>query len=522
MAAEKAAKRIRLQGASPAVFHTLEDFSQGSEQNKQRYRRLIAKFEERHGRKPDFLVRAPGRVNIIGEHIDYSGYAVLPMAIEQDVALACARNEEQALRLSNCSEAYGDHTGSTRVSPAVEDHEWHSYFLCGLKGAVDELGVRDAVGMDVMADGNVPPSAGLSSSSALVCCAALATAVANGVVASTKRELAELCARCERHIGTEGGGMDQAISFLGQKNKAMLIEFNPIRPSDVHLPSHTVFVISNTLVRANKVAFASFNERVVECRLAAMVVAKTKGLDWKNTRKLSHLQTALALKLSQMPEVLSACLHREAYTRSEVCSFLEISEGELKSEYLNSMTGEMGSFQLYKRALHVFEEAKRVYRFKEIANSSTNTANAAIDTANTSDPTTDMANMSDPSTDTASTSNAATNATTSTRDAERTAVQLGQLMDESHISCSQLYDCSCPQLDALVRVCKSHGALGSRLTGAGWGGCVVSLIRAKYLESFLKGVQCDYYEKSGIGDEVPSSALFATSPGPGAAVCDLS
>ena len=497
MATENEAKKVRLQGASSPIFHSIDDFSQGSQHNKQRYTRLISKFEERHGRMPDFLARAPGRVNIIGEHIDYSGYAVLPMAIEQDLVMACSSNKEQILHLSNTSDSYTQHTSSTSKSPMIQDHEWYSYFLCGLKGVVDDLGVHDIVGMDVVVDGNIPPSAGLSSSSALVCCAALATAHANNVVLPTKQELAELCARCERHIGTEGGGMDQAISFLGQSNKAMLIEFNPIHPSDVDLPSNTTFVISNTLVRANKVAFASFNERVVECRLASMVVAKTKELDWKNMRKLSNLQTALGLKLNQMPDILSSCLHEEAYTRKEVCSFLEISEKELESEYLNNMTREMQSFKLYQRALHVFEEADRVYRFKEIANKARSTS---VDTDSNTANTCDTANTTmDPA------------------DVNQTAIMLGQLMDKSHTSCSQLYECSCPELDTLVDICKSNGALGSRLTGAGWGGCAVSLVYTSDLERFMKGVQEGYYKRD-ISDDILSSSLFATSPGPGAAL----
>lgn len=497
MAEEKAAKKVRLQGDLPPVFQSLEDFSQESRQNKQRYSYLVAKFEERHGRKPDFLARAPGRVNIIGEHIDYSGYAVLPMAIEQDVAMACGRNDTQVLRLSNCSELYDQYTKSIREgSPTIQGHDWFNYFLCGYKGVVDDLGAQDAVGMDVVVDGNIPPSAGLSSSSALVCCAALATAHANGIDMPSKQEFAELCAKSERYIGTEGGGMDQAISFLGERNKAMLIEFNPIHPTDVCLPSGTIFVISNTCVLSNKVAFASYNERVVECRLASMVVAKTKGLDWKNVRKLLQLQSALGLKLNEMHEVVCSCLHREVYSREEVCTLLDISEKGLESDYLNNMTKGMQSFELYKRAAHVFAEAERVFKFKDTAN----TPDAVTDTASTSDTVTDTANMP--------------------ADTGDTATKLGRLMDESHTSCSQLYECSCPELDQLIHLCKSNGALGSRLTGAGWGGCAVSLVRSEDLEKFLKGVGEDYYKDKD--SDVLSNSLFASFPGPGAALCNFS
>ena len=102
--------------------------------------------------------------------------------------------------------------------------------------------------------------------------------------------------------------MDQAISFLTERGEAMMIEFNPIRPTKVQFPNGMVFVISNTLVQARKAAFASFNERVVECRLAAQVIAKHKGLEWKKVRKLVVLQEELKLELSEMEAVVAVSL----------------------------------------------------------------------------------------------------------------------------------------------------------------------------------------------------------------------
>jgi len=255
----------------------------------------------------------------------------------------------------------------------------------------------------------------------------------------------------------------------------MLIEFNPIRHTDVNLPSGTAFVISNTRVQANQAAFASFNERVVECRLAAMVMAKMKGLEWKQMRKLLTLQSALGLELKQMQEVVSSCLHEEAYSQDEVCKLLSLSPGDLEEECLSSMTKGMQHFELCKRATHVFSEADRVYQFKVTANS--------------------------------------------VRVEQDPAAELGRLMDESHASCSQLYQCSCLELDRLVALCKSSGALGSRLTGAGWGGCAVSLVREEQLEDFLSAVAAGYFGDENGGNI--TSSLFATSPGPGAALWDL-
>ena len=135
-------------------------------------------------------------------------------------------------------------------------------------------------------DGGIPPSSGLSSSSALVCWVALVTVYTNKLDnLRDKKRLVELHVHTKHYIGTEGGGIDQAISFLAKPGKAKMIKFNPIRPSNVSLPVGTQFVISNCLVKANKVAFTAFNERVMECHLAAQVISKKSGqLGKKYTR----------------------------------------------------------------------------------------------------------------------------------------------------------------------------------------------------------------------------------------------
>lgn len=463
----------------PPVFSSTQELSQGSQVNKTRYDNLVSSFEKKYGRKPDFLARAPGRVNIIGEHIDYCGYGVLPMAIEQDVTIACSTNNRGELRFGNVNNTqYPDHTCPVEGF-TIDGHTWYNYLLCGFKGIVESLNLSSPIGMDLLVDGNIPPSAGLSSSSALVCCAALTTAFANHKVdLPSKKDFAELCAKCERYIGTEGGGMDQAISFLGAESKALMIEFNPIRPTEVQVPQGVQFIIANSLVLENKAASsAQFNVRVAECRLSAQVIAKVKGKDWRQVRKLLTLQESLGLPLSEMAGVVHDVLHPGEYTREELCKILEISDEELQSECLNEKTRSVGSFKLHDRALHVFEEAYRVYVFK--------------DTANTAGGDTNI-----PET-------------------------LGTLMDNSHKSCSELYQCSCTELDELVAVSKSASALGSRLTGAGWGGCTVSLVAEENVEAFLETVQAGYYEKDSARMGNLATSLFSTKPGPGAALCNL-
>lgn len=478
MAASNPPKKPRAEDTvPPPVFSSTEELSQGSQRNRARYDELVSRFESKYARKPEFLARAPGRVNVIGEHIDYCGYAVLPMTIEQDVVIACSTNDRSELRFGNVSESqYPDHTCPVEDF-TIDGHKWYNYLLCGLRGIMESFSLNKPIGMDILVNGNIPPSAGLSSSSALVCCAALTTAYANKIDMPSKKEFAELCAKCERYIGTEGGGMDQAISFLGAKDKALMIEFNPIRPMEVKLPQSIRFIIANSLVLENKAAASQFNVRVAECRLSAQVIAKQKGKDWKQVRKLLTLQESLGLSLSQMAGVVHEVLHPGEYTREELCKILEITDEELQSECLNEKTKSVGLFKLHNRALHVFEEAHRVYAFK--------------DTANSVEDDLDIPQV------------------------------LGNLMDDSHKSCSELYECSCTQLDELVAACKSAGALGSRLTGAGWGGCTVSMVTEENAETFLETVQKDFYEKDPERMSNMTVSLFSSKPGPGAALCNL-
>ena len=495
------AKKLRsVHDAPPPVYGSLEELAQGSAANQARYETLKAAFEAKYGGSPKFVCRAPGRVNLIGEHVDYSGYGVLPMAIEQDIAIACRPNASSGLlSFANVSpDTYPDH--ACPVSGFEIDRKsivWHSYILCGIKGMVEEFGIKEPTGIDMMVSGSIPPASGLSSSSALVCCAALATLSTNGVEPRSKRELAEMCARCERFIGTQGGGMDQAISFLGQPVKAMMIEFNPVRPTEVRLPAGYTFVISNTNVSSNKAAASYFNTRVAEVHLAARVVAVVRkgrdggSVDWRGVRRLMTLaKDVLDLPLSEMSAVVTECLHPGAYSREEVCAILEVTDEEFAKECLTEKSADVTTFKLLDRAKHVFEEANRVYEFKKTANS----------TVSDSDSNDGSCNIND-----------------------NVAEKLGELMDDSHRSCSVLYECSCPELDRLVGLCKESGALGSRLTGAGWGGCAVSLVRDGDVESFMEKLKEGFYNNSSSSSSSNtgniSNSLFATQPGGGAAVC---
>ncbi|CAM4623830.1 unnamed protein product [Lepidochelys olivacea] len=441
--------------------------------------KLKKMFISKFGSAPKFYARAPGRVNLIGEHIDYCGYAVLPMAIEQDILIAVEPVKPQVVQLANTNPLYLDFSTSVNnIHINKTKPVWHNYFLCGLKGIQEHFGLNSSTGMNCLFDGTIPPSSGLSSSSALVCCAGLVALTANGKTLS-KVELAEICTKTERYVGTEGGGMDQSISFLAEEGTAKLIEFSPLRATDVRLPSGAAFVIANSCVEMNKAATSHYNIRVMECRLATKLLLKSKGLEWKKMLKLQDVQAKLGVSLKEMLTIVEEVFHPEPYSVEEICTCLGISLEELRTQILSQNTQDVTSFKLYQRAKHVYSEAGRVLEFKKICS-----------------------------------------------EAPASALQLlGELMNQSHISCRDMYECSCPELDQLVDICLSwnhgimqFGAIGSRLTGAGWGGCTVSMVPSDKLSTFLTNVKEAYYKSNDQRLALEKNSLFATKPGGGALV----
>ncbi|XP_030354036.1 N-acetylgalactosamine kinase isoform X7 [Strigops habroptila] len=388
-----------------------------------RLQKLKELFISKFGSAPKFYVRAPGRVNLIGEHIDYCGYAVLPMAIEQDILIAVEPVKTQVVHLANTNSLYLDFSTSVNnIQINKTKPQWHNYFLCGLKGI--------------------------------------------------QVELAEICTKSERYIGTEGGGMDQSISFLAEEGTAKLIKFSPLRATDVRLPSGAAFVIANSCVEMNKAATSHYNIRVMECRLATKLLSKSKGLDWEKMLRLHDVQTKLGVSLEEMLTIVEEVLHPEPYSAEEICKCLGISLEELRSQILSQNTRDVSTFKLYQRAKHVYSEAARVLEFKKICS-----------------------------------------------EAPANALQLlGELMNQSYISCREMYECSCPELDRLVDICLQFGAIGSRLTGAGWGGCTVSMVPTDKLNAFLKDVKKAYYQSDVQRLALEKNSLFATKPGRGALV----
>ena len=216
---------------------------------------------------------APGRVNLIGEHTDYNGLPVLPIAIDRDIRIEFRVAGESMVRLDSPSTRFeAFEFRLDRPIEAAAQGDWSNYVRAAARGLLDH-GIALPRGVTGRVTGNVPIASGLSSSSALVVAAALALLKANGVEVP-RLELASLMARAERFVGLQGGGMDQAACLHGIAGHALRIDFDPLRVTPVAVPEGWRWVVASSLVRAEKSAGAreAYNERARECREALAVV----------------------------------------------------------------------------------------------------------------------------------------------------------------------------------------------------------------------------------------------------------
>lgn len=227
-------------------------------------RRALAAFEDRFGAPAELLVRAPGRVNLIGEHTDYNDGFVLPMAIDRAVYIALRRRADTIVQVRSADFSSEHQFDATTLDRGGRG--WVEY-LKGTAWALTEAGVPVA-GWDGVVAGDVPRGAGLSSSAALELATARALVAAADDLWDPPR-MARLAQRAENEwVGVQCGIMDQMISAVGQAGHAVLIDCRTLSVRPVPLPEETGVVILDTATR-RKLSDSAYNERRARCEAAA-------------------------------------------------------------------------------------------------------------------------------------------------------------------------------------------------------------------------------------------------------------
>ena len=359
-------------------------------------------FAERFHRPPDFIVRAPGRVNLIGEHTDYNGGFVLPMAIDRAIWVAVSARSDRKVVIHSAD--YGrtaEFSLDTLVRKGGDDPGWLEYPK-GVAWALQEAGYA-LQGWEGVISGDVPQGAGLSSSAA----AEIATLCSFSAVSSFDLdpvERARLGQKAENDwVGMRCGIMDQLISSCGEAGHALLIDCRSLEYSPAPLPEGTAVAVLDTATRRGLVESA-YNERRAQCEEACRIFG-------------------VELLRDISPERLAA-------------------EDERLTDIVR------------RRARHVVGENARTLAMADAMRGG---------------------NME----------------------------RMGALMYESHISLRDDYEVSNDALNAMVEIARSHPACwGARMTGAGFGGCAVAMIRAEDSEAFSRTVMEKYRQATNLAPSV--------------------
>jgi galactokinase len=372
-------------------------------------------FAKCFGRQPRWIVAAPGRVNLIGEHTDYNEGFVLPMAIELYTIVLADRNTDRTVTAHSVTTG---ETASFGVRARIErgNPAWSNY-VRGVVAGFQKRGKRRS-GFDAVIDSTLPYGGGLASSAALeVAIATMLEAMSGHTLEPIEKAL--LCQEAEHEFaGVPCGIMDQFTSVLAQENHALLLDCRSRTAKSVRMsdPAITVLII-NTHVR-HKLADGEYARRRAQCEAAASALGVS------------------ALRDVTLKQLESARKHLE--------------------------------LPVFRRARHVITENERTLEAAD-----------AIQAADWR--------------------------------------RVGQLMYASHASLRDDYQVSCAELDVIVETAKTipskEGMIACRMTGAGFGGCAVSLVKTDAVKRITRKIE-ESYEKE-IGHH---ATIFSSRPAAGARV----
>jgi galactokinase len=362
------------------------------------------KFQQTFGSAPEVVVRAPGRVNLIGEHTDYNDGFVLPAAIDRAITFAGRHRDDRRVCVFSV-----DFNASVEFEldniRQVRENTW-SNFLRGVSKFLEADGHRLS-GADIAFGGDVPREAGLSSSAAVE---VGATAFWNKLLGLGLDPLyvVKVSRRTENEfVGVPCGIMDQFISALGRRDHALFLDCRDLDYRHVPLRAGVKVVVCNSGVK-RALAQSEYEVRLKQCREA---VAR-----------------------------ISATLHEVKSLRDATLSDLAAVRASLDNV-------------LWRRAHHVVSENERVLEAVRVLES------GGIE-------------------------------------------RFGELMNQSHDSLRDDYEVSCKELDTLVELARRQpGVLGARMTGAGFGGCTVNLVRADAADAFARAVGEGYEKALGLKSE---------------------
>ncbi len=365
---------------------------------------LTAQFDKLFGAHPA-IFRAPGRVNLIGEHTDYNDGFVMPAAVAFSTYVAIAARPDRKLFIHS-EEFPGNFEFDLDHLPEQRIGAWCDYVL-GVASELRKLGHK-LQAANLLVHGEVPIGAGLSSSAAVEVASALALMSLSGMYLPLP-EVARLCQRAENtFVGARVGIMDQFVSCMGKAGHAFFLDCRSLEFQFVPIPAGIHLVVCNTMVK-HDLATGAYNTRREECE--------------EGVRHFAKWNPAIRALRDVSVEMLDQHAHDLPAT-------------------------------IAKRCEHVIRENQRT-----------------LDAARA----------------------------LTTGELER----VRELMRESHRSLRDLYEVSCGELDIMVEAAEGlPGFCGGRMTGGGFGGCTVNLVREENSLDFARQIADRYQRKTGIAPQV--------------------
>ena len=465
---------------------------------------LLQAFIGRYGDRPVVLARAPGRVNLMGRHIEHRGGGVNVMAVAYDTLVAASPRDDDEMHYANCDSSYAP--GSFSVEGLLQPADgaggtagWLAYLdMPGTKAALAEsrgdwsnyiksaaLRFRMATdlplqGMDMMVSGNIPVAAGLSSSSSVVVAVAEALTALNSLNLTT-REFVELCGEGEWFVGSRGGPGDHAAMKCSRPGCVTHLDFKPFSIGRAApFPASCAVVVANSMETSKKAEGSrdKFNGQVAAYELALLLVKKSfpdRRLDI--FRDLAEVRPAAELRhmLRAIPE---------SATREELRALLPES-GECLAR-LFSTHADPGAYALRAVAEYGVSEIARSASFMDALYSG------------------DFARLGE--------------MMKTSHDGDRVSWPDGARRpsfadgDDPAAWCGA-YACSTPRIDGLCdMLCAAPGVYGAQLVGAGLGGCVVALVAKDRADAVLETLARDFYGKLGLP---PAAFVCVPSEGSG-------
>ena len=354
----------------------------------------------------EYLSVAPGRVNILGEHIDYNGGSVLPAAIDRYVYLAANKRYDGIITINSLDLQESVSFLITEIEKKIDSQgnplpNWALY-PAGVFWSAKKRDLEIS-GFNAIFTSTIPMGAGLSSSAAVeVAFGALMREMCSWDVSNI--ELAKLCQFAEnQYIGVNCGLMDQFASANGVKDSILLFDTTTTEWFPIEIPDSLSIVITNSNI-PRSLSNSAYNERRESCEKALSILQKFQP-------GISNLCQLTTSTFDQIGDKLEKRLHKRAKHVVYECSRVKQSIHLLKNDQLS---------------------------------------------------------------------------------------EFGNLMRESHLSLSELYEVSTPELDLLVSIANNlPGCIGSRLTGAGFGGCIVSLVQKESVQEFVNQLESKFTIKTG-------------------------